>query len=70
MLKKHMPMTLESWVKCTGKTLQGRALGVGAEGGMGSNSAPGASLVRMAWTTGEMEDEGWVLLCAEGAQKR
>ena len=55
--KRHMPVTLESRVKCTGKTL----LGVGAEGGMGSSSAPRASLVRMAWTRGEMEDEEWVL---------
>lgn len=59
--KRHMPMTLESRVKCTGKTLQVRELGVGAEGGMGNSSAPRASLVRMAWTRGEMEDEGWLL---------
>lgn len=63
-------MTLKSRVKCTGKTPQGRELGVGAEGGMGSSSAPRAPLVRMAWTRVEMQDEGWVLLHAEGAQKR
>lgn len=63
-------MTLKSWVKCTGKMLQGRELGVGAEGGMGSSSAPRASLVRMAQTRVEMQDKGWALLHAEGAQKR